>query len=198
MKRTNLQHGKNSFLKTQKLVQLAVLAALAFVLVLLIRIPFVPPATFLEYDIADVPVLLAGLLFGPVPAMAILVIEAAIQAFALGGNAVYGFIMHVISSAALVLTASIIYRTRKNMPSLIIGLVAGCLAMTAVMMAANLLITPYFMAAPGQLQAMQATVKEWLLPVFLPFNLSKAAINAALTFAVFFPVKKVYEKFNKA
>ena len=47
-----LQRGR-----TRRLVEMAMLAAISIVLVMLIRIPLIPAAPFLEYDMADVPVL---------------------------------------------------------------------------------------------------------------------------------------------
>lgn len=44
---------------------MAMLAAVAVVSVYFIKFPLLPSAPFLEYDIADVPVLIGTMLFGP-------------------------------------------------------------------------------------------------------------------------------------
>ena len=44
---------------TAKLTKMAMLGAISLVLVLLVRIPF-PPAPFLVYDPADVPIIISG------------------------------------------------------------------------------------------------------------------------------------------
>ena len=49
----------------KKLVTMAMLAGLSIVLMYLVRIP-APGAPFLEYDPADVPILIGTFLFGPV------------------------------------------------------------------------------------------------------------------------------------
>ena len=50
--------------RTARITRIAMLAAISLVLVLLIRIPF-PPAPFLVYDPADVPIFIATFAFGP-------------------------------------------------------------------------------------------------------------------------------------
>ena len=50
---------------TRKLTTIAMRAAVSIVLVALIRIAF-PPAPFLEYDPADIPIFICTFLYGPV------------------------------------------------------------------------------------------------------------------------------------
>lgn len=58
----------------------------------------------------------------------------------------------------------------------------GALATTAFMLLWNYLITPIYMGMP------RAAVADLLVPVFLPFNLSKYALNAAITMLIYKPV----------
>ena len=51
--------------RTRKLTTIAMLAAISIVLVALIHFPIIPGATFLEYDPADVSILVGTFLFGP-------------------------------------------------------------------------------------------------------------------------------------
>ena len=50
---------------TLRLATLGMLAALAVLLVALIHFPLIPAAPFLEYDPADVPILIGTFLYGP-------------------------------------------------------------------------------------------------------------------------------------
>ena len=49
----------------QRLAQLGLLAAISIVLVYLIHFPIFPSAAYLEYDMANVPILIGTFLFGP-------------------------------------------------------------------------------------------------------------------------------------
>ena len=56
--------------------------------------------------------------------------------------------------------------------------------MTAMMLLWNAFLTPLYMGLPRQ------AVAAMLLPVFLPFNLLKGGINAAVTLLVYKPLVK--------
>lgn len=71
--------------RTARITRIAMLAAISLVLVLLIRIPF-PPAPFLVYDPADVPIFIATFAFGPLTGIILTLIVSFIQAFVLGGD----------------------------------------------------------------------------------------------------------------
>ena len=81
----------------------------------------------------------------------------------------------------IVLTALMMKLTRKKvLPSLL----AGVAAMVLITIPANLIVTPIFMGVSRQV------VLSMLPTVFIPFNLVKASINAAVTFLVWLPLKK--------
>ena len=58
------KRGPDKKINTKQITTLGVMSALSIVLMILIRIPF-PTAPFLEYDPADIPILISTFLFGP-------------------------------------------------------------------------------------------------------------------------------------
>ena len=171
---------------------MAMLTAVSIVLVYIIHFPLIPAAPFLEYDAADVPVLIGAMMLGPVSGIVTLLAVCFIQAITVSASSGWiGFMMHFIASSVLVLISSIIYKRKKTTVSLIIGLVVGSLAMTAVMIPLNLVFTGIFMGAGTQ------TVVGMLIPAIIPFNLLKAGINSAITFAVFTPIAQILKKYVK-
>lgn len=173
--------------KTIKLTKLAMLGAISLVLVVLIRIPF-PPAPFLTYDPADVPIFIAAFAFGPLAGLSVTAIVAFIQAFVLGGDGVIGFFMHFVATGSFVLVAGLIYKKHKTKKVAVIALVCGTIVMTASMIGWNLLITPYFLKMPVE------AVVAMILPILLPFNLLKAGINSLITFFAYKSIAKVLHK----
>ena len=169
---------------TRKLTTIAMLTAIAAVLITLVHFPLFPAAAFLQYDPADVAILIGAFAYGPVAGIVITVLASFIQAFFLGGDGVYGFLMHVIASGVLALVAGTIYRFRHTRTGGMAALAAGTIAMGLTMMVANHFITPYFMGAPT------AVVDGMLLTVILPFNLLKAGINSVITFLVYKTVSR--------
>lgn len=174
-----------------RLCTMAMLTAVSIVLVTVIHLPLIPAAPFLEYDPADIPVLIGAMMLGPVHGLIILLAVCIIQALTVSASSgIIGFFMHFIASSVLVLVASMIYKHKKTILSLIIGLVAGSLAMTIVMIPLNLVFTGIFMGAGTQ------AVVEMLIPAIIPFNLLKAGINSAITFAVFTPIAHILKKYT--
>jgi len=162
---------------------MGMLCALSLVLVALIRFPLIPSASFLEYDAADIPVLIGTIMYGPISGLILLVIESGFQALIFSPQSGwFGFLMHVIASGMLILPVGIMYKIFKNRKSVAIGLIVGCVLMTLVMIPANLILNPIFYGTPKEV------VKGLLWPAIIPFNLIKATINSVITFILYKPV----------
>lgn len=168
----------NNKMSTAKLAKLALMAAISCVLVLLIRIPF-PPAPFLVYDPADIPIYITTFAFGPVSGLVLTIVVSFIQAFILGGDGVYGFIMHVLATGLFAIIAGNLYRHKKSKKEAVIALITGVIAMTAMMCVANYFITAMFMGVE------RSVIAAMLVPVIIPFNLLKGGINALVTFLIY-------------
>ena len=69
----------NRKLKNVRLAKMAMLVALAVVLVMLIHFPIFPAVAFLEYDPADIPILIGAFAFGPLAGVLLTVIASLIQ-----------------------------------------------------------------------------------------------------------------------
>ena len=169
--------------KTVKLAKMAMLVAISLLLVN-IHFPIFPPIAFMEYDPADIPILIGTFAFGPAAGILITVVTALLQGFTVSAaSGLYGILMHIIATGTYVLVAGFIYKFHKGKKSAVIALIAGTLAMTAIMVPANLTITPYFMGVP--VDAVTA-----LLPFIIAFNLIKAGVNGLITFLVYKRVSK--------
>lgn len=90
---------------TRKLTTIAMLAAVSIVLVALIRIPF-PPAPFLEYDPADIPIFICTFLYGPVAGLGLTLVVSVIQGTTVSaGSGIIGIVMHFLATGAFALLA---------------------------------------------------------------------------------------------
>lgn len=175
-------------INTGKIASLAMLSAMAYVVMLICRVPLMPAAPFLKYDPKDVIIAIAGFLYGPIEGAAVSLLVAALEMVTVGSTGLWGMAMNFLASAAFVCTAAVIYRKDHTQKGAILGLAAGILAMTASMLLWNWLITPIYQGMP------RAAVAAMLLPVFLPFNLIKSAINAVLTLLIYKPVVKALRR----
>ena len=167
----------------RKLTVTAMLVAVSVVLVWLVHFPLFPTAAFLEYDPADIPILVGTFAYGPMAGILLTIAASTIQALTVSAQSgLYGFLMHVISTSLLSVTAGIIYRCNHTRKGAAVALTCGTLAMGFGMLLANHFITPIFMGVPV------AVVDDMLLTVFLPFNLIKAGFNALMTFLIYKPI----------
>jgi riboflavin transporter FmnP len=164
---------------TVRLAKMGLMTAIA-VICSLIHFPILPGAAFLEFEVSDIPILIAAFAFGPVPGLIVAAVSILLHDMVIGmASGPYGMIMHIIAVGVFVLVAGFVYAKNKTKKGALIGLVAGGLCMTAVMVPANILITPLFTGMP--VEAIYAMIPT----VFLPFNLIKAAINAVVVFFVY-------------
>ena len=168
--------------RIKKLTVIGMFAALAYVLHF-IHIP----VGFLNLDFKDVVMTVAGMYFGPIAGLTLSILVPLLE-FPTGSTGPYGLIMNIVSSSAFVGTASLIYRFKKTLSGAIISLCSAVFAMTAVMMLANLWITPYFMGGLGE------EVAAMIPTTLLPFNAVKAILNAALTLCLYKPMTMLLRK----
>ncbi|MGI6766468.1 MAG: ECF transporter S component [Lentihominibacter sp.] len=164
---------------TIRLAKMGMLVAISVVLVALVHFPIFPAVPFLEYDPADIPILLGTFAFGPIAGVMLTVVTSVIQGVTVSAaSGIYGILMHIIATSALVITAGVIYKRNKTKKRAIIGLISGVVAMTVVMIGANLIVTPLFMGVP-------VSVVWDLMPFIAGFNAIKAGINGLVTFLVY-------------
>lgn len=164
--------------KTKKLTTTAMLCALAYTAAAIGRIPIV---LFLRYDSKDVIITIGGMIFGPLTSLAITIAVSIAQMFTISGTGFIGCIMNIISSCCFACTAAFIYRKKRTLSGAMLGLFCGMLCQVLVMMLWNYLIAPLYMGYSRE------DVARLLLPAFLPFNLIKGGLNAALTMLLYKP-----------
>lgn len=167
-------------MSTRIMVSLAMLAAISVVLVAVIHFPLIPAAAFLEYDPADIPILIGAFAFGPVPGLLLVIVVSVIQGLTVSaGGGIIGIVMHIIATGACVFVAGSIYKKNKSRKTAVGALVAGALVQTFAMVIMNMILTPLFMGQPLEV------IISMLVPIIIPFNLLKAGINCTMTFLLY-------------
>lgn len=165
--------------KTRNIVATAVFTALAFVCTLVFHFK----AGFLSFDLKDSVMAVGAMMLGSGYGLAMTLVVSIIEAVTISETGIYGFIMNVLSSTAFVCIGSIIYSRKRTLKRAIVAMCASVVAMVAVMLVANLLITPFYMGV-------SATDIAAMIPtLFLPFNLVKGVFNASVAFMIYRPVQ---------
>lgn len=178
-------------MNTQQLAKIGMMSAVACVLGL-VRFPLIPAVSFLTYDFADIPLLISAFAYGPIPGLIAAVVVCLIQAFMLGGDGIYGFIMHFISSGTFIIIAASIYKHHKSKKNAVISMIIATIVVTIIMGIANYFITPFYYGG----SAMREMVVD-LMPLILAFNVLKWTISSAITFIVYKRISPFLHKQNE-
>ena len=119
---------------TRKLVTLAILSAIAYVVMVLIKIPVV---LFLSYEPKDVIIAIGGFLYGPLSAMFMSIVVAFVEMVTVSTTCFYGAIMNILSSCTFACTAAFVYKKWRTLPGAAAGLAGGIVITVPVMLLWN-------------------------------------------------------------
>lgn len=183
-------HGSPSRAKsrgwsTRKVVTLALFTALCIILSF-VEIALFPAAPYLKYDPSAVVAVFAAFSYGPASGLLVGAVSAVVHGLFMGDP--WGSLMTVIVLVCLIVPAGLVYRAKPTRAGALAGLVVGAVLSIAGAVLGNLLITPIYTGT--SVEAVAALV----VPVLLPFNVIKAAVNVVLAFLLYEPVEKLVAK----
>ena len=156
---------------------MAMLTALAIAADFFLRIPNI--GGILTYEPKDVIITIGAFIFGTIPGLIISFVVCLVEMVTISSTGPIGLLMNFLASAVYVGVASVIYHRKKTISRAIIGLVAGSLSMIAVMLLWNYIMTPIYMGFPRE------AVLELFLPLLIPFNAIKTALNSAIVLLLY-------------
>jgi len=164
----------------RRFTQVAVLGAIAFSF-MYFEFPLPPFPAWLKYDPGEVPALVAAFALGPGAGIAVELVKAALfSLFRPGGlGGPFGIFMNLLAGITFVAVAGVYYRLEHTRKGAIKAMGLGVMVTTAVMIVANIALTPIFFGLP------RAQVIALVLPALLPFNLLKGLMSAAVTYFVY-------------
>ncbi len=173
---------------TKKIVVSAMLTAVAFIFTMLTSVLKVQG--FLSLDLKDVALSIIALLYGPFYGIISVISVALVEFFTISSTGWYGLIMNALSSGTFVIVCGLIYKYRRNFSGAIIASVVTLISVTAVMLLANIFITPRYLHLIGAAPTLEVakTIVIGMLPtVLLPFNLFKTLMNTSLMLLIYKP-----------
>ena len=171
-------------IKLKKLTVTAMLTAIAFLCVMLFKFEVL----FLTFDLKDAVLAVIAFLYGPLYGVISAISVAFLEFISFSDTGIYGLIMNALSSVTFSFICGIIYKYRRTLLGAVLGTVTAVFAMTAVMLVANIFITPYYMHVESK------EVIALIPTLFLPFNLIKGVVNAASTMIIYKPITTALKK----
>jgi riboflavin transporter FmnP len=180
------------------LVQVAILAALAVVLMFFeFNVPFLFP-DFLKFDFSEIPVMIGAFALGPVAGIVIealkVLLNLLLEGTITGG---IGELANFLVGVAFVFPASLIYMTHKTKTRALIGLLTGiiCMSAAAALMNYYVILPVYaslFHISMEQLLLGSSAaipyivdVKTAILLGIVPFNLAKSILISIIVILLY-------------
>lgn len=161
---------------TRQLVTMALMCAIG-VLLSFVEFPLLPGVAWLKYDASAMPAMVCGFAFGPAAGLAVGIVGAVIHGILMADFS--GAAMNILVVVGFILPAALVYRRLRTFKGGAVGLMLSAVAATDMAIVGNLVITPMWLGVP--LDAVIAMI----MPILVPFNLVKAAVNAVLTLIVY-------------
>ncbi len=168
----------------KKISVTAILCAVAYLCMFLFKFK----VSFLTFDFKDAILSVISFLYGPLYGITSALVVALVEFVSVSDTGVYGLIMNFLSSAAFAGVCGLFYKYRRTLSGAVLGAVTAVLAMTAIMLIANILITPFYMGVE------RAVVIKMIPSLLLPFNMIKGVINAAITMIIYKPIAGIFKK----
>ena len=183
--------------RTRTMVQIAMLAAVAAVLMLWeFPLPFAP--SFYELDFSEVPVLIGSFAMGPFAGFCIELVKVLINLVINGTDTMFvGELANLLIGCALVVPAGLIYRKHKTRRHALIGMLAGVVCMATVGAAVNaFMLLPAYGAAFGMETSAFVALGQAIIPavdslfkfcllIVAPFNLVKGLAVSVITLLLY-------------
>lgn len=165
------------------LLKIGLLSSLATVL-MFYQIPMF--ATFLKYDLSEVPALVGTFALGPAAGAAIVILKNMLFTVArFSPEELVGIPLNTLAGLTLVLTCGSLYRLRKTKAWAVFSLVAGVLTMTLVMIPANFILYPLFAHVFLGVDLTGGQLLGTILTTITAFNLVKGSLTSVVTFLVY-------------
>ena len=183
--------------RTKIIAVTGMLGALSSVLMLFeLPIPLVP--SFIKMDFSELPIIIAGFLYGPLYGSAAALIKILLHLVMKGtSTGGVGELANLAGSLAYMLPAALIYQHRKSRSAAILGLAVGTVITSIVMVLLNTYVTfPLYIRVFGMTEeviigmghAVNPLVNDMLTMMLcsvLPFNLFKYGVVSLITVLVY-------------
>ena len=191
---------KRRVFSTFNLTRMAVLTALSAILYLTLEIPVIPP--MYKLDFSNVPVMLGTFAMGIEPGLLILLMKNVIHVLikGLGSTMGIGNLADLVTTAAFLIPAGLIYQRRKTRENALKGMTAGSVCQVVSAVLVNwLVMIPFYQSAfhmpmekiVGYATAVIPFVDTEAKFYFLacaPFNLLKVVVLSLITFLIYKPL----------
>ena len=200
--------GKKNVITTKFIARTGLFAAMSIILYLVpglnFAVPFFP--SFLKFHFDEVPALIAGLAYGPLSGVFVILIKTIVK-LPMTNTMAVGELADFIYSIAFVVPATLIYKKHRNIKGALIGLlVATVIQVLVSAFVTSFLILDFYIFMMGWPKSLilnmckaanpNVTSLGWTFFFFvgLPFNAMKDVIVVIITFLLYKRLHKIIDR----
>ncbi|MDR1606353.1 MAG: ECF transporter S component [Streptococcaceae bacterium] len=186
--------------RTRKLVLIAMLAAISFILMIFPQFPLIPAADFLKIDFSIIPILVGLYLFDLPTAFIVLILRSLLKLLLNneGVNTWIGLPLNIVAVGTFILVFALFFKKESTTKSYVIGSSLATIAMTAAMVLANFVYAIPLYAKFANFDINQIFgASKYLVTMIIPFNLIEGALFAISFAIIFVALKSILETMSK-
>ncbi|MFC4558611.1 ECF transporter S component [Virgibacillus kekensis] len=174
-----------------KLVVLALMGTISFVLFFLnFPVPLLP-TPYLKIDFSEVPALIAALIFSPVAGVIVEAVKNLLYLAVSGSGDPIGVTANFVAGVMFIYPVALLYHKFKGLKGLVFGLITGTVIMTIGMSVLNFyVILPVYAWFLGLPEMAETSAKTFaVFAGVLPFNMIKGIVVGLLFIPLFVKMK---------
>lgn len=176
--------------KIKKMIIMSLISAMAYVIVMVCRLPIIPSAGYLDLEFKSAVILIGAYIFGPLSGFVMSVVICFVEMVTFSTTGLIGCIMNLLATACFVCPAAFVYKKKNTTVGAVVGIALGAITMTVAMVLWNYILTPLYQGIPRDV------IAAMLLPVFVPFNMIKACLNGGVALFLYRFVIVALQKAN--
>lgn len=169
---------KTKISKTLRLAYTAILSSISILFMLILRFPIIPTASFLMFDICEVPILIASFFLGNIEAILMLIVVSLIESLCFSPFGIIGTIIHFLVSFILIILVCLFKSFQKSFFNSLMKLIFILIILLILVLPINYLLLKYIYMLPKDV------ILNLLLTAVLPFNLIKISANYVIALIV--------------
>lgn len=193
---------KNKQIK--KIAHIAILSALSIIFYMFLKFPLPFFPSFLDVQFSNLPVIIAGFVFGPIEACIVCLVRFIVKIPA-SSTALVGETADLIIGCLVGIVTSVIYKKMHTKKGGVLALASGCIVWVIGACISNaFILLPWFMktygdgAVLGMLQVIKGLNEDnymlyYICFAVIPFNLLLSVTVSAITFFVYKRVSVLYK-----
>lgn len=187
-------------LRTKRLVMIAILSALSFLL-LFLSFPLLPAASFLRVDLSIIPMLVALVLYDLRTSMWVLVIRSLLKLFLdnKGVETYIGLPMNMIALGIFLVSFALIWKGKKNLFRYALASAIGTASLSFAMVCLNFLYAIPLYARFAHFDIGKIIgIHYYLFNMVMPFNLLQGFILSVTFYLVYVSCASLLERYKES